>query len=55
LLVGVRGACKDQEMVYNGDFSQPKIDSAWTLLGGIPGGHGTWKSVPPTNGFEIWR
>eukprot|EP01025_Chloroclados_australasicus_P012839 TRINITY_DN1611_c1_g2_i1.p1 TRINITY_DN1611_c1_g2~~TRINITY_DN1611_c1_g2_i1.p1 ORF type:complete len:416 (-),score=35.64 TRINITY_DN1611_c1_g2_i1:381-1547(-) len=47
--------CEDTEMVYNGDFADPKIQSPWTIVNSIPGGSGKWTTLPPTNGFEIWQ
>jgi len=45
--------CIEEEMVCNGDFSQPKIFAPWTNVAQIPGGHGTWATVPPNNGFYL--
>eukprot|EP01025_Chloroclados_australasicus_P067414 TRINITY_DN9322_c0_g1_i1.p1 TRINITY_DN9322_c0_g1~~TRINITY_DN9322_c0_g1_i1.p1 ORF type:complete len:403 (+),score=32.92 TRINITY_DN9322_c0_g1_i1:151-1359(+) len=45
--------CTTQEMVYNGDFSQPELTSEWTILGYLPGGNGVWTSLPANNGFRI--
>eukprot|EP01025_Chloroclados_australasicus_P012192 TRINITY_DN155_c0_g1_i14.p1 TRINITY_DN155_c0_g1~~TRINITY_DN155_c0_g1_i14.p1 ORF type:complete len:376 (-),score=49.40 TRINITY_DN155_c0_g1_i14:365-1492(-) len=47
--------CEEKEMVYNGDFADPKVQSPWTIVNSIPGGNGKWTTLPPTNGFEIWQ
>eukprot|EP01023_Acetabularia_acetabulum_P008425 TRINITY_DN13649_c0_g1_i3.p1 TRINITY_DN13649_c0_g1~~TRINITY_DN13649_c0_g1_i3.p1 ORF type:complete len:398 (+),score=91.82 TRINITY_DN13649_c0_g1_i3:146-1339(+) len=47
--------CSDKELVFNGDFSSPKISTPWTVLGNLPGGAGTWSTLPPQNGFSLWQ
>eukprot|EP01024_Parvocaulis_polyphysoides_P049570 TRINITY_DN4814_c0_g2_i2.p1 TRINITY_DN4814_c0_g2~~TRINITY_DN4814_c0_g2_i2.p1 ORF type:complete len:362 (-),score=30.49 TRINITY_DN4814_c0_g2_i2:62-1039(-) len=47
--------CTETELVYNGDFSLPALEAPWRILGHIPGGHGTWSTVPPNNGYQLWE
>eukprot|EP01023_Acetabularia_acetabulum_P060155 TRINITY_DN722_c0_g1_i4.p1 TRINITY_DN722_c0_g1~~TRINITY_DN722_c0_g1_i4.p1 ORF type:complete len:423 (-),score=58.26 TRINITY_DN722_c0_g1_i4:815-1990(-) len=47
--------CSEKEMIYNGNFSQPALFSPWSILGYLPGGAGSWKSVPEQNGFDLWE
>eukprot|EP01026_Neomeris_dumetosa_P036161 TRINITY_DN290_c0_g1_i4.p1 TRINITY_DN290_c0_g1~~TRINITY_DN290_c0_g1_i4.p1 ORF type:complete len:413 (-),score=28.86 TRINITY_DN290_c0_g1_i4:579-1664(-) len=44
------------EMVANGDFSRPVIFQPWSIVGSIPGGNqGVWTTIPPNNGFDLWK
>eukprot|EP01025_Chloroclados_australasicus_P035621 TRINITY_DN36272_c0_g1_i2.p1 TRINITY_DN36272_c0_g1~~TRINITY_DN36272_c0_g1_i2.p1 ORF type:complete len:388 (+),score=29.33 TRINITY_DN36272_c0_g1_i2:492-1655(+) len=47
--------CKEAEMIYNGNFSQPKLFAPWMIVGSLDGGQGVWASVPDNNGFSIWQ
>eukprot|EP01024_Parvocaulis_polyphysoides_P023886 TRINITY_DN219_c0_g1_i5.p1 TRINITY_DN219_c0_g1~~TRINITY_DN219_c0_g1_i5.p1 ORF type:complete len:397 (+),score=70.78 TRINITY_DN219_c0_g1_i5:175-1365(+) len=47
--------CTETELVYNGDFSLPAISTPWTIVGHLPGGHGTWSTVPQQNGYQLWE
>eukprot|EP01023_Acetabularia_acetabulum_P021507 TRINITY_DN2129_c0_g1_i4.p2 TRINITY_DN2129_c0_g1~~TRINITY_DN2129_c0_g1_i4.p2 ORF type:complete len:395 (+),score=75.78 TRINITY_DN2129_c0_g1_i4:107-1291(+) len=46
--------CTETEMIFNGNFSQPKLFSPWNIIGYLPGGPGVWSSVPSQNGFDLW-